>query len=578
MPEEMPSSVAPEVEYVAAPAAFENPLTTTDTERAALPRGGANVHGSFSIETFCDQGSLSLTHEDAAGWRDYLNKFSASNFWYADGGVQPWAYYEQYDNWQDSYGMDAVMAAYHSGHGGMDANGVFYVPMGHDWGGLGCTATSNNMRLGNEHLRYLFWSTCESLRVFNGHSPIRTWQPANLGVRMIFGFETTSWDNANYGKFFWEEWNKGKSFSTAWLDASWRIAHDQGPTVTACGATQQEAQDRLFNERYFNGAQASRDWWWWRWYTAASAARTAQRKLPRELQLANLRPLAASTIEPARVADRFGFASDGAGARRDGSFSVRDGERYVARDASGGLSVRLVMPNQDNHTPLALGRARGLAEDAIRQFSLDTGNALIFDRAIHAASAGGTTRGSGQLEPTRTTETIFQFRQLINGVPVISPGAGTVRVGVDNDGQITRLHSGVREVEELTARARTRPPHPLHEGVRPASAPAMPTGPNGVAGGPGALSGNGATGPAAPAGPAAHDDIDAILAPAVAQRMRELMGRGGTIVGVAAVPGTAEIGYDFKGDAAELVARKGIEIDFGGGFRKRYWVQTTLFG
>lgn len=60
--------------------------------------------------------------------------------------------------------------------------------------------------------------------------------------------------------------------------------------------------------------------------------------------------------------------------------------------------------------------------------------------------------------------------------------------------------------------------------------------------------------------------------------MRELMGRGGTIVGVAAVPGTAEIGYDFKGDAAELVARKGIEIDFGGGFRKRYWVQTTLFG
>ena len=171
MPEEMPSSMARDAEVVAAPADFENPFATEDSAQAALPRGGANVHGSFSIETFCDQGSLSLTHEDAAGWRNYLNKFNPSNFWYADGGVQPWAYYEEYDNWQDTYGMDAVMAAYHSGHGGMDANGVFYVPMGHDWGGLGCTATSNNMRLGNEHLRYLFWSTCESLRVFGGQSP-----------------------------------------------------------------------------------------------------------------------------------------------------------------------------------------------------------------------------------------------------------------------------------------------------------------------------------------------------------------------------------------------------------------------
>ena len=68
---------------------------------------------------------------------------------------------------------------------------------------------------------------------------------------MIFGFETVSYDNANYGSYFFEEWNKNKSFSQAWLDASWRIAHDQGPTAAACGATQAEAQDRLFNERLF---------------------------------------------------------------------------------------------------------------------------------------------------------------------------------------------------------------------------------------------------------------------------------------------------------------------------------------
>ena len=136
-------------------------------------------------------------------------------------------------------------------------------------------------------------------------------------------------------------------------------------------------------------------------------------------------------------------------------------------------------------------------------------------------------------------------------MPVISPGAGTVRVGVDNDGQVTKLHSSVRDVEELSPKARSRPPHPSAANGKLARAPA---------------------------GPAAADDVDAVLAPAVGARMRELMGKGGTIVGVATVPGTAEIGYDFSGDAAELVARKGIEVDFGGGFRKRYWVQTTLFG
>ena len=265
-----------------------------------------------------------------------------------------------------------------------------------------------------------------------------------------------------------------------------------------------------------------------------------------------MRPLSASLVEPGRIADRFGFASSGVGARRDGSFSVRDGERFVARDSRGGISVRLAAPNLNNHTPLALGRSRSLAEDAIRQFGLDAGNSLIFDRAVHAASAGGSTVGSGRLESARTTETIFQFRQLINGVPVISPGAGTVRVAVDNDGKVTNLHSSVREVEGLSPKARTRPPHPPEKGV---SLQAR-----------------------LPAGPAATDDVDALLAPAVGQRMRELMGRGGTIVGVATVPGTTEIGYDFSGDAAEVVARKGIEVDFGGGFRKRYWVQTTLFG
>jgi Family of unknown function (DUF6345) len=521
---------------------------------AADVRGGANMYGANSIETFCDQGSLSLTHDDADGWANYVAQFVPLNFRYRDAGVKIWQYYEQYDNWQDTYGADAVRAFYHSGHGGMDANGVFYLPMGAAWAGNDCTALSTNMRLGNEYLRYLFWSTCLSLRVFGGQSPIRTWQAANLGLRMIFGFETVSYDNPNYGKFFWEEWNKGKSFSTAWLDASWRIAHNQGPTATACGATQQEAQDRVFNERSFDAARASTSWWWWRWYNAAATtAREPNRVVPREVRAPQLRPATAGLPSTQALADRFGIGAQTAGAASrgaDGSLRLREGERIIVQDSSGGISVRLTAANLGNTTPLATAQARGLAEDTIRQYGLDAGLQLIFDRAILASAAGGTSEGSGRLEPERVTETIVQFRQVINGVPVISPDAGVVRVSVDNDGRVTRLNASVRQVADL---GRTLSP----QGPEPSAAA-------------------GAT--AAPRGPSPEPEHESELRVAVGRRLRELIGKGASPVGVETVPGSTEIGYAIRGDLAQLVAQRAIEVDFGFGYRKRYLVETVLAG
>jgi len=221
----------------AATTLLENPLPAAE----AATRAGANMYGAFSIETFCDVGPLQYTHEDVQGWLAYTEQFTPRNFWYQDAGVKVWAYYEDLDNWQDTYGMDAVRASYHSGHGGMDANGVFYVPMGAAWAGNDCTATSKDMRLGNEHCRYVFWSTCESLRVLAGHTPLRTWGAANLGLRMIFGFETVSWDDARYGSGFWGHWKRGESLGTAWLNSSWDIAHDQAPPRrrrrTACSTS-----------------------------------------------------------------------------------------------------------------------------------------------------------------------------------------------------------------------------------------------------------------------------------------------------------------------------------------------------
>jgi hypothetical protein len=521
---------------------------------AADVRGGANLYGAGSIETFCDQGSLSLTHEDADGWANYVAQFAPLNFRYRDAGVKIWQYYEQYDNWQDTYGADAVRAFYHAGHGGMDANGVFYVPMGAAWAGNDCTALSTNMRLGNEYLRYLFWSTCLSLRVFDGQSPIRTWQAANLGLRMIFGFETVSYDNANYGKFFWEEWNKGHSFSTAWLDASWRIAHNQAPTVTACGATQQEAQDRVFNERFFDGTRANTSWWWWRWYNAAAtAAREPNRVVPREMRAPQLRPATASLASTQALADRFGIGAQTAAAASRGaagSLRLREGERIVVQDSLGAISVRLAAANIANTTPLATARARSLAEDTLRQYGLDAGVQLVFDRASLAFAAGGTSEGSGRLEPERVTETIVQFRQVISGVPVISPDAGVVRVSVDNDGRVTRLNASVRQVADL---GRTVSP----QGPEPSAA-------------------TGAT--SVPRGPSHEPEHESQLRVAVGRRLQELIGKGASPVGVETVPGSTEIGYAIRGDLAQLVAQRAIEVDFGFGYRKRYLVEAVLAG
>ena len=65
------------------------------------------------------------------------------------------------------------------------------------------------------------------------------------------------------------------------MNGSWDIAHDQAPSLVACGATQAEAQDRVNNERALYAAHSSTNWWAWRYYDAArSAVREPNRQLP----------------------------------------------------------------------------------------------------------------------------------------------------------------------------------------------------------------------------------------------------------------------------------------------------------
>jgi hypothetical protein len=522
----------------------ENPFDTGVTAFGA----GANLYGAFSIENFCDAGPLSLTHEDAGGFLEYVRQFNEPNFWYQDGGVRVWAYYEDFDNWDDTYGMDAVKVAYHSGHGGMDGNGIFYVPMGSAWAGNDCTATSNNMRLGNEHAKYIFWSTCLSCRVLDGHSPIRTWQAANQGFRMLFGFETVSIDSGDYGKFFWEEWRAGKSLSQAWLDASWRIAHNQAPSATAVGANAEEAAAVLNNERLFSGVTPSTNWWQWRWYSAASAVRKPLLALPNQTLVGTLRPSLVDAETVKKVARQFEveLPQKAAAAASGSSFAFASGNSQFSIKANGAIDVQLAKSDYSSRNSLSMASARAKAEDAIQRYGIASGTSLELDRVLHSYEAGGTDQGSGQRNPARITSTVMQYRQMINGVPVIGPDAGAVRVTIDNNGAVTNLHSSIRTVATLSEKGRQSMPTPKPPGT-----------------------GHGEIGPE-------PMNYESALAAQFSKRVANWAASGQMPLGYAAVPDTTEIGYDFINGEAVLVARRQVEVDFGNGYRKRYWTSVPI--
>jgi len=40
---------------------------------------------------------------------------------------------------------------------------------------------------------------------------------------------------------------------------------------------------------------------------------------------------------------------------------------------------------------------------------------------------------------------------------------------------------------------------------------------------------------------------------------------------------STEIGYDIRSDNAVLIARKAVEVNFGSGYRKRYWGTVSFF-
>ncbi len=510
----------------------------------------AHFRGAFSIENFIAASPLSYSHEDAQGW--LAGMYGPPDFWFKDSGVAVWAYYEDYDNWQDRYGMDAVTAVYHSGHGYMDGNGIFYAAMGSNWGGQGTSAVSSRMTLGNERVRYIFWSASRSCRVRDGHTPTRTWDPVNRGFRMLFGYETVKVDSSAYGNAFWKHWNAGKSLGRAFLDASWYdISTHQSPVVLACGQDQADARNRLYNERQFSLDAVPHNWYAWMWYNPASSAagvRPPSLHLPKRLLAAQLAPTAHSMARARSLLAQLPLGMRlprEVAAGPDGTIVHVEGERRLALMRDGTFDIQFAQPNRESREAPSLATLLRTAHEFLNQAGLLRED-LVFDRIVHQYEASGSPQGSGTLETPHIIETSIRFVQAIDGVPVVAPGLGTLTVTIDNDLNITSLSDRTRPVARLVDQASMSPPPP------------------------------GEAGPEAGLSAEALPEPDELLQAAWQEHLKQWLLRGRLPRSFAVVPGSAEVGYAIQGYSASLVARQEVEADCGNNFLQRFVVQVPI--
>ncbi|MEV7194742.1 DUF6345 domain-containing protein [Streptomyces sp. NPDC093510] len=511
--------------------------------------------GAFSIQKFVNQSPLYHTHGDATGWLAYLQQFYDRNFWFADGGAQVWAYEETYDNWQDRYGMDAVVAVYHSGHGGMDGNGVFFAPLGAAWDGRS-DAVSNRMALGNEKANYVFWSTCDSLKVTGGHSPIRTWAGPNIGFRMIFGFETVSIDSPDYGKKFWEKWRSGQTYCDAWLNASWDIYPGQAPSVAAVGTTQADAINRLNTEQKFFREHVPDNWYAWRWYYARDGVRELLTQLPGQQQIVQLAPRdpSAELGKLGQLADFPSAALQEVQVDQLGVLNATSGDRIVSTGPQGVRWVRLAEPNHRNTQQLPTERAIEAARAIAERYA--EGAELVVD-SVHDLMQNSGTKDGAEIGRPVSLQTHVTFRQVFDGVPVITPGLGLIRVGLDNDGTAVQAQIATRRATGIMREPSTEVSPPQPKGGRATAAP-LERDPR-------------------KALDAAQRKLLAELATVTADDPEHAAAAAARAPRVSDVPGTFEVGYEMEGNEAYPAARKLIEIGSQDGmFKTRRWVVAPL--
>ena len=518
---------------------------------ADAPDGG--IYGACSAESYRAAGALYAAHRDAGGFLDAVDGFATPDFWRRVLAVKSWIY----DRADGAHGagrdMDAVRVFYHAGHGRMEPDGTFHLPMGALWSGADASLSSERMRFGEGALRYLFWSASESMRVAGGHDPMRSWFRANRGLRMMFGFASSCWDSGRQGMNFWRHWRMGKPLAQAWLDGAWDVSHDQGAVACACGDSPEAARARLWDERRFHADSVSAEHWAWRWLAPSGIEPRAPgpAEPPAEFAALRLVPAAGDRALAEAVLSRLGFDPALMPGDPAHGLSLRQGGMRFLHRPDGHILLDFGLDPAPQAAPLPLVRRLlvGRARTVLRRHGfLQPGTELVFDRVALALSATASRHGAHPPRE-RLDEIIVQFRQAIDGIPVLTPDAGTLRLAMRADGAPLRIESSLRRIAgRLPARAcrRGRPddPPPPEGALAPQATGALP--------------------------------VPQILARRSARLMRDLAARGAAPLSLRILPGSTEIGYGIRSDSARLVARQGIEIECLRGFRKRYWIQSDL--
>ncbi len=184
-------------------------------------------------------------------------------------------------------------------------------------------------------------------------------------------------------------------------------------------------------------------------------------------------------------------------------------------------------------------KAMNIANDFVQQHGLGI-DGITFDR-IMLSNEGGGEKETEQIEGPYVNETVVQFTQQINGIPVLLPGKGCVSVTVDNDETVTNLKNSVKSIKRLTEHLKNSSAAPEEEK------------------------------------PIKDSDPEQLLVEKWQEHMKDWIVKGRMPVQYTTVPGTYEIGYAIKGNEAILVAKNDIEVDCGGGYLKRYSVEVPLF-
>ncbi|MGP1385934.1 MAG: DUF6345 domain-containing protein [Thainema sp.] len=424
--------------------------------------------GYFIVEhSICGNRDVPNADDDVWGFVNNRADWQGKNFVYANRNV--WA--TDFQSNSDYYsvpslpngydGVDAVHIAYIHTHGGTDINtNIFYLSMGGNPSHGGCQVRSQDMRLGNNKLRYLFLIACQSVQT----NPIPVWGSASQGIRAFFGFHTNALDAASYGKKFFEKWKSSNSAKTtdAFLDASWDVSHEQIAVTAWCGPDLATACNYRDQETHFQIAPVT--------CGAMAWAHTAIRALPSRSRMASAPTAIIQFRKPEpephrlfRMTGRDPVATEPIS--QEPSSDLYECYTYgeatlLYNKASGATDLRISTTNTAMAAELSDEEAIELAQSYLQQNPslLATIQPRAADMAYELVPVAirDTVKGSGEIDApensveTRTEVTVV-FRPMIGNIPTIGTG-GVLEITLNGDRQVVRVRNVLREIATVERR------------------------------------------------------------------------------------------------------------------------------